>query len=790
MFKNYLRVAIRQFWKNKRFSIINILGLSLGISCSLLILLWVLDERSMDAFHTKGDRLFRAYVRTFNNGKVGGGYYTPGPLAEEMKRQIPEIELSTAYLWPQPHTFSANDKILKEKCSGGDTAFFRMFSYPLLEGEAGSALSGPESIAISKTMSINFFGSAHDAIGKPIRFDSEKEFKVTAVFDDLPANTSEQFDCIMNWNAICDVYKWAKSWDDYDPFTYVLLREGTNVAQTEKKIADLLYRREEKHSPGMKTEVGIQRLSESYLHSNFSNGQPEGGRIEYLRIFILIAVFILLIACINFMNLTTARSLKRSREVGVRKVMGAIRSSVMLQFVCEAVFIACLAALLALVVVALVLPSFNTLTGKQIALPYSSWRFWMMFSALCLGTGLLSGIYPSLLLSSFNPARVLKASVGKINGGAISFRKGLVVFQFTLSIVLIISTIFISRQVRFVQQADLGYDKDNLIYIPMEGELAKNFDVFKSQALKFPGVAAVSAVNLSPTNLMNGTMGVDWPGKAPNYKPTVAQLAVSYDFIDAMKLQLAAGRDFSRSFATDSSNYIINEAAATMIGYKDPVGKSLTFWGTTGNIIGVVHDFHFQSFHQAVRPLVIRLLRPSPGGTVMVRIQPRQTLATAAFLEQLSKKLNPQFPFTFQFTSEEYEKLYRNDELVGNLSVIFSSLAIVISCMGLLGLTMFIAEQRRKEIGVRKVLGAGVVSLIRLLSFDILLLIGIAFAVAIPVSIWALHQWLESFAYHTELSWWVFAAAGMSALLISLGTVGFHTIRAALTNPISALKTE
>ncbi|HEX4851910.1 MAG TPA: ABC transporter permease, partial [Puia sp.] len=601
MFRNYVKIAIRQLWKNKNFSVINILGLALGMSCSLLIILWVQDEKSVDAFHKNGNRLYRIYERNFADGKVSGGYYTPGPLAEELKRLFPEIEMSSAYLWPQNHTFSVDDKILKQNGNGADSDFFRIFSYPLLEGRPETALSGPKSIAISHNMATSFFGSPHNAMGKAIRFENKKDYKVTAVFENLPANVSEHFDFLLNWKAIVDEYDWAGSWDDNDPFTYVLLRSNANPDLVEKKIMNLLGHHRDYYNKAFRSELHLQQFGDSYLHGNFSNGKIDGGRVEYIRIFSLIAIFILLIACINFMNLTSAHSLKRAREVGIRKVMGAERCSLMFQFISEAISVAFLSSFVALLIVWLALPSFNLLTEKQITLPYANWSFWAILTVLCLVTGLISGSYPSLLLSSFNPVRVLKANAVKLNTGSLLFRKGLVIFQFTLSIILIISTIFISRQVRYVQETNLGYDRDNLIYIPLEGELSRNLDVFKSEALRFSGVTSVSAVNLSPTNLQNGTMGIDWPGKDPNSKPSFAQIAVNYDFIKTMKLQMANGRDFSKDFATDSAGYIINQAAATTIGYKDPLGKPLTFWGKSGQIIGVVRDFHFQSFHQSIR---------------------------------------------------------------------------------------------------------------------------------------------------------------------------------------------
>lgn len=788
MFKNYFKITLRSLWKNKGFSSINIIGLSLGMTCSLLILLWVRDEYSVDAFHANGDRLYNVYARYIINGKISAGYSTPGLLADELKRNIPEIQYASGFEWTVPNTFAAGDKILKEDASHAGSDFFSMFSYPLLAGNPQKALASPLSMAISRKMAIDFFGSPEGAIGKTIRYENQKDFTVSAVFEDLPHNVSSRFDCLMNWNAFMLENDWLKQWGNDGPSTYIMIRPGSNMAHVQKLVTHFMEAYI-KSGPYYREELGLQRFSDKYLNSSFVDGYPNGGRIEYIHLFSLIALFILLIACINFMNLSTARSTKRAREIGVRKVIGAARSLLIRQFIGESVLLACLAALLAFVLISLAIPYFNELTSKNIQLPYNNWESWCLLLGLAVITGIFSGSYPALFLSAFNPIRVLKGIFTPGNG-SLRFRKGLVIFQFVLSIILIISTLFISRQIRYVQTKSLGYDRENLLYIPLDGDLAVKYDVFKNAALNLPGIGEVSEMSESPTDMGNNSRDLDWEGKDPNTVPNITEAAVGYDFIKTMKLQLLLGREFSKAFPADSNNYIINEAALAEIGYKDPIGKYLSFWRRKGTIIGVVKNFHFQSLHQTINPLLLRIATFDNYGIALVRTLPGQTKKALESLEKLCKSLNPKFPFTYQFYDEEYAKLYKSDQITGRLSVLFAILAIFISCLGLLGLSMFSAEQRTREIGIRKVLGAGATSLFTLLSGEFLVLVGLAFIIAAPIGWWAMHQWLQQFAYQMDFSWWIFAASGALALLIALATVAVQSIRTMNINPLRSLRSE
>jgi putative ABC transport system permease protein len=788
MLKNFLTIAFRNLRKYKGFSAINIIGLALGITSSLLILLWVLDERSMDALPAKGDRLYIVYDRTITNGKTDAQLFTPGLLADELKKNFPDIEAACGYGWLTPSTFSVGNKILKEDANHAGADFFTLFSYPLLEGNARTALSTPLSMAISRKMANDFFGSPKAAIGKTIRYENQKDFTVSAVFEDLSSHVSERINCLMNWDAFLRENEWIKQWGNNGPSTYILLSPGADPERVRKSMTRFLDSYV-KPGPSFREELGIQLFRDRYLHSHFVNGYPDGGRIEYVQLFSLIACFIVVIACINFMNLTTARSTKRAKEIGVRKVLGAARGLLISQFMAEAILLAGLASLLALVLVNFLIPSFNQLTGKDIRLPYNRWGFWCMLTGLALVTGLFSGSYPALFLSSFNPIRVLKGYL-KSGLGAVWFRKGLVVFQFVLSILLILSTLLISEQVRYIQTKDLGYDRENLLYVNLDGDLPAKYEVFKSAAAAVPGIGGVSEMSESPTEMVNYTQDMDWEGKDPNYIPQFAQAAVGYDFARTMKIQLLQGRDFSKDFPSDSNGYIINETALARIGYKNPIGRTISFWSKKGVIIGVVKDFHFQSLHDPIRPLILREGAYTNYGIALVRTLPGQTRQAIAGLAKLCKELNPKFPFTFQFSEGEYTKLYKSEQITGRLSMLFAILAIFISCMGLFGLSIFSAEQRTKEIGIRKVLGAGITSLFTLLSTEFLTLVGIAFLIAAPMGWWVMQEWLRHFAYRMSINWWLFGVAGLLSIVIALVTVSYQAVRVALANPVKSLHAE
>ncbi len=790
MLKNYFLVTLRNIKKNAVFSTINILGLALGISCSLLIMLWVKDEYSVDAFHKNDSQLYSVYEKQYRDGLVNAFFGGPGIMADEMKQVLPEVQYATNYAWGELSTFEANNKVIKENGNHAGSDFFKMFSYPLLEGNARTALQSPSDIAISKKMSEEFFGSPAQAIGKTIRYQNEKDFKITAVFDNTPENSTEQFDYILTWQHFLDGNSWAKDWTNNGPRCFIMLRKGTDAKAFEAKFTRFLDKYNKEQTAHSYIRLGIQHYGDVYLHSNFDKqGNLSGGRIQYVNLFSIVAIFILLIACINFMNLTTARSVKRAKEIGVRKVVGALRFALIRQFLFEALLIVSISIVISLLLVMLALPQFNQLTAKQIRIPFSDSTFWMAIGGLLLTTGFISGSYPALYLSSFRPVKVLKG-LPKFSNSAIWFRKGLVVFQFMLSIILIIGTTVVSRQLDYTQTINLGYDRENLLYIPLEGDLTPKYTLFKNQVLQMPGVKDVSRITDIPTQIENGTGGVQWEGKEPNVDIQFAQSAVGYDFVKTMHLQVAEGRDFSKDFATDSVGYLINESALKVIGYKDPVGKPLTFWQKKGTIIGVLKDFHFNSLHTQINPLVLRLGENIEWGAALVRTEPGKTKQALASLEKVCRNINPKFPFTYKFSDEEYAKLYRSEQVVSRLANYFAFLAIFISCLGLLGLVMFTSEQRTKEFGIRKVLGATPVTLFNLLSKEFLLLVFIALIIASPIAWLVMNDWLKDYVYRINISWWMFVFAGVLAILIALFTVSFQAIKAAIANPVKSLRTE
>jgi len=790
MIKNYLKIAWRNLVKNKVHTFINIAGLSIGLACSLLIMLWVQNELSVDAFHKNKARLYNVYERRYFDHKISGQYNTPGILAAEMKKVFPEIEYAINGVYNDNNTFMVGDKIIRLRGGAASPDFFKMFSFPLLQGNVQTALSSPLSIAISRKMAEDFYGSTQAAIGKTIRFENKKDFKISAVFENLQANTLEKFEYIINWDAFQIEHPGAKQWDNNWPRTTVMLKANANPEVFRKKITHFLNNYQTGQKKGIfTTDLDIQRYDQKYLYGNFSGTTFNSGRIEYVHLFGIVAVFILLIACINFMNLTTARSVKRAREIGVRKVVGAVRSVLIKQFIGESLLVTALAVIVSLVLLMLLLPLFNQLTQKHIGLPFEQVGFWLKLISITLITGLVSGSYPALFLSSFNPVKVLKGTL-KLDSGTTLFRKGLVVFQFVLSVVMIIGTIVVARQMNFIQSRNLGYDRDNLVYMPVNGTLSSAYEVFKTEALKMPGIKSVTISGSNPTIIDNGTVGVEWTGKDPNVSIRFVQTPIGFDFISTLKLKLLAGRDFSKDFPTDTSGYIINETAAKRMGYTNPIGQPLSLWGQKGKIIGVVKDFHLNSMHEQINPLILWSGKAENFDNLLIRTEAGKTKEALASLESLSKQINPAFSFTYTFSDEEYQNLYQSEQIVGKLANVFALLAIFISCLGLLGLAMFTAEQRVKEIGIRKVLGASVGSLFNLLSSEFLVLVVIALLIASPIAWYAMDKWLQGFAYHASIQWWMFALSGGMIILIALATVSFQAAKTALINPVKSLRSE
>ena len=792
MFRNYLKVAWRNIARNKAFSVINILGLVLGLTCSLLIFLWIKDEYSVDAFHKNGKELYQVYERSSYDGKVDAGYATQGLLAQELKKQIPEIQYASAFDYAAApgtqNTFEAGDKINKMSGMFAGADFFSMFSFHLLQGSVKEALSEPSNIAISRKMAEIFFGSPEKAIGQTIQFENNETLKVTAVFENVPANSSLQFDFLRSWKDYIAQNSWVNNWGNTAPQTFIQLRKDADAAKVEAKIKNFIYNYQPK-SEGLLTELALQPFTQRYLYSNFKDGYIDGGRIEYVHLFSIIAIFILLIACINFMNLASARSSKRAKEVGVRKVVGAMRSSLIRQFIGESVLFTLISIFIALLLTSLLLPVFNNLTGKHLVLPVRQPFFYVTIVSLLLITGLVAGSYPAFFLSSLNPVRVLKGKL-QFGRGSAFFRKGLVVFQFALSIILIIATIVIFEQMKYVQNKNLGYNRDNLIYIPIEGELVKKYDVFKQEAKNNSAILNISKMRNSPTYIEHHTNSISWPGKDPNLNVPFADGVVGYDFVKTMDLHLAAGRDFSKAF-NDSTHYILNETAVKKIAFSGNVlGKEISWGNRAGTIVGVIKDFHFNSLHTPIEPLIIRLDESWTWGTILVRIKAGQTKEALADLGKICKNINPKFPFTYQFSDLQYAQLYKSEQVVSKLSNYFAFLAIFISCLGLFGLAMFTAEQRNKEISIRKVLGASSKNIVALLSSNFLKPVFISLVIAFPVAWWATQKWLQGFAYRIHISWWIFLIAGCVAILIAVITVSFQAIKAAIANPVNSLRSE
>ncbi|HTN36182.1 MAG TPA: FtsX-like permease family protein [Arachidicoccus sp.] len=785
-----MKSAWRNLTRNKVQSIINVIGLSIGLTCSILIFMWVQNELSIDRFHVKGDRLYKVYAREYYKGHVDGNYDTPSPLGLELKSKIPEIEDAVTMEEENESTsLKVGNKILKAEGSGASSGFFNVFSYPLLLGSADNALATLSSIAISKRLAIVLFGSAEGAMNKIIRYDNKKDCQVTAIFDDMSKLSSRKLDYLISWKAFQKENPWAKNWQTSGPLTYVLLKQGTSASAVDKKITHFRNLYTDDSSNAYHVELGLQKYDEVYLHNHFENGKVAGGRIEYVHLFIIIAIFILFIACINFMNLATARSANRAKEVGVRKVIGAKRSAIIRQFITESLLLTICAVIVAIPLVTILLPFFNHITQKQIAYPFQESSFWLGILSITVITTLISSSYPAFYLSSFNPVKVLKGTT-KVSVNTVWFRKGLVVLQFVLSMILITGTIIVSRQINFIQNKSLGYNKEQLLYIPIEGDLADKYQIFKEKVLQTSGIKYVSSISDNPVSLNQLNNSVDWEGRPPNTMIAFEHPGVNYDFVKTMGLQMAAGRDFSKNYPSDKDGFLLNETAIKEIGYKNPIGKYVTINGWKGQIIGVIKDFNFSSLHEPIKPMIINLYDKMTNGNILLRTEPGKTKEALASIEKVCRELNPAFPFTYMFADQQYRELYNNEQVISKLTNAFALLAIFISCLGLFGLVMFAAEQRTKEIGIRKVLGASIRNIIQLMSSDFLKIVLLAVVIACPAAWWGMHLWLDNYAYKIDITWRPFVAAGALITLIAICTISFQSIKVAIANPVKSLKTE
>lgn len=743
MITSYFKTAWRNIVRHKAQSAINIIGLSLGITCYLLISLWISDERSKDNFHEH--RLYTAYITSTTDGKKEATYASPfqgngtevSLLLEDAKEQIPEIEHLSFYIaayelpWGHPETFQVGETKVKLAGSRASRDFFNMFSFPLIAGNPETALANLHGIAISRKMAEIFFGSPREAMGKTVRYENKHNFIVTAVFENIPKESSLQFDYLFNWDAQKRLLEWAST----NIFTYVQFKKNVNIQQAEKKLAKLLDTRLEKQI-GIQTQLGLQPFADQYLYNHFMNGEPTSGRIEYIRLFKGAAVFVLLLACINFMNLATARSVKRAKEVGLRKVIGSNRIYLIGQFFGESILFCLLAAISSVLLLLILLPAFNWLTTKEMDYPFFQFSFWIETISLVVVTGIIAGFYPAMYLSSLKPIQTVKG-VLRSSKRAILFRKVTTIFQFSLSSLLIITTIVVTNQVSFIKNNDLGYDRENLLYIRIEGELSKfeKYQLFKQKASNLPGIAMIDRSSEAPHEMSFETSApINWQGKPANTSVAFKPASVGFDFIRLMKLTIMEGRDFSKDIKTDSTDaFLVNEEAVKQMGYKHPLGKWVSAWNKRGRIIGVLKDFHTESLHDPIKPIIIDVKEYEYFGFIIVRTKANQLTAALASLEKVYNELNPNFPFMYQFVDQAYENMYNSEVTTSKLAIIFAVLAIMISCLGLLGLVIFSIEQRIKEIGVRRVMGATISGIVGLLSKDFFKLVLIALLISMPL---------------------------------------------------------
>lgn len=801
MLTNYLKIAWRNLLRNKAFSVINIVGLALGMACSLLIGLWVYDELSYDRFLPHHAQIHRVLVNyNFRGKETQTAVATPGPLSEAISRDVPQAAAVTKLTWPSERLIRVGERVAKEQGQYASPGFFDVFELPALQGNPKSALANLNQIVISRKLAELYFPNGQ-AVGKSLQLDNSKLFVVGAVVENLPTTSTVQFDWLANFKA--QEEEWQTQWGFNAVQTYLRLKPASTAMQAEAAMKGMFRRYTTFNN---NERIMLQPLTDMHLWSNFENGVAVGGQIEYIRTFGIVALFILLIACINFMNLSTARSAKRAKEVGVRKVVGARRLALMGQFLSESILLSSLGAVLALLLVWLTLPAFNALFDKQLTLDFTDPGHWAGIVGLVLLTGLLAGSYPALFLSGLQPIRILKGidlrfsasqtargriTIRPASRGPAQFRQVLVVFQFVLSTFLIISMLAIGRQMTYLRTKHLGLDRNNVIYLDLEGRLNdyEKTEALRQELLQLPSVAGATTTAHLPLNIQSSTTDLHWPGQQAKQLVNVAAMSVGNDFIKTTGIKLLAGRDFRTNAIADTACYLVNEAAARLMGMKKPVGQEITFWFGKGPIIGLMKDFHLGSLHQSIGPLVITYMPPNVQ-YLMVKPRDGQTQQALIDLERLVKRFNSDYPFSYHFLDEAYETLYHREQQVSVLINYFGGLAILISCLGLFGLATFTAEQRTKEIGIRKVLGASVGSLIALLSTTYLKLVLIAFIIASPVAYYVMSQWLTGFAYRVDLSWWIFGLAGLLATGIALLTVSFQSMKAALVNPVRSLRSE
>ena len=790
MIKSFIRTAFRSLQKNKAFSFLNIFGLAIGIACASLIFLWVEDEVNFDSNNVKKDRLYLAKENQQYDTYVFTHSSTPGVMGPEVKETLPGIantcrtsEGETSLL------FSQGDKSVFASGKYADPSIFSMFTLPFVEGNAQTALKQYRSLVITEKAAKKFFGDEKNLVGKTIKVDNKLNYTISAVIKDLPANSTLQFEWLMPFQIHWDDSPYIHYWGNNNTTTYVELKPGASFATVNSQMLNYIQR----HEPKGIGHMFLFSMNDWHLRDDFKNGRMTGGgQIEYVHLFTIIAWIILFIACINFMNLATARSEKRAREVGVRKVLGAGKKSLIFQFIGEAIFMALIAAGVAIIILVAVLPAFNTLVQKELTLGLNNPVHVVTVLAIALICGIIAGSYPSLYLSSFRPVMVLKGVKLK-DSGAAYVRKGLVILQFTASIVLIISTVIIYQQIQHIKNRQLGFNKNNLVEIDLQGDMAKHYSPIRQELLNTGHIDNVALADHTIIDGGNNTDGMTWEGKPVNSKVLVSSRYVTPDFLATSGMTILEGRNLTVTDTGRPIHVVITKSLEKLMGKGSALAKTLHYQGDTtmATVVGVVNDYVYGNMYGKPDPVMFFSASPRYNTLMYVRVKPQADFHLAlADMQTVLKRYNPAYPFDYRFVDDQFNNMFRTEGLVSKLSRLFAALTIFISCLGLFGLAAYTAERRTKEIGIRKVLGASVSNVTMLLSKDFLVLVIISCGFAFLIAWYYMSKWLMGYEYHTSLQWWVFAMAGLTAIIIALATVSFQSIKAALANPVKSLRSE
>ncbi len=791
MLRNFFKVTVRNLWRNKSFSAINILGLAIGMASAFLIGLWINNELSVDRFYTHKDRIYHMYAREMINGIMDAGGRTPSPLAAELKKNYPEVEDASRFRGVF-FLLTEGEKHFNLEGAFADSGILSILDFPLLQGNARTALNSPHSIVLTEHLARSLFG-AEDPMGKMVRIETSDPFKVTGVLKDLPTNTDFTFQYLVPWSYV-DQLGWdavGGTWQYTNSGCYVLLRPGASADEFNKKVR-YINRLHVAKGEGSDREIFANPITREHLYSRAENGVLVGGQIRTVRLFILIAVFILLIACINFMNLSTARSERRAREVGIRKVVGALRSSLITQFIGESILIATVAFILALGIVRLSLDGFDEVIGIPLTLDLGSPGFWMFSGGFILLTGILAGSYPAFFLSSVRPVKVLKGAIQK-TGTLISPRKILVILQFTFAIILITATLIVENQLRYARSRDTGYDRNRLAFTFAQGDVLAHYDAIKRDLLSSGAAVGVTKTFSPMTRVWGEVTGYSWRGSTPADKHIYfVEYAADADFVRTTGTHLIAGRDIDlNNYPTDTTALLLNEASVQMMRLQNPLGSIITDAnGIAFHVVGIIKDFLIASPYGSINPMMIRGLNTNYP-VIHFRLNPDRPLAAdLSTAEKIFRTYNPNYPFDYVFVDDAHNFKFRAEQQEGTLGILFAILTIFISCLGLFGLAAYMAESRTREIGIRKVLGASVTGITILISGDFIKLVLVALVIATPVAWLSMDSWLKGFTYRIQITGGVFLLAGLLAIGIALLTVGYQSIRAALANPIKSLRSE